>query len=100
MSRRELVAVSYRGRPRLDPGYLMARSHIGLALFDAALQLLHRFPDPLLSPDAHASAPDYLGVEDPRITRIDDRLAGTWRSTIRGTSRRTARGCTRSAQRC
>jgi predicted GH43/DUF377 family glycosyl hydrolase len=54
--------------------------------------ILHRFPDPLLSPDAHASAPDYLGVEDPRITRIDGRFvmvycgcgkAGdTWRATL------------------
>src|SRR5687768_2525602 len=37
-SSREIVAVVYRGRPRTDPGYLMTRSHVGLALFDADLR--------------------------------------------------------------
>ena len=91
-SRQELVAVLYRGRPRTDPGYLMTRSHVGLALFNHDLDLVHRFPEPLLSPDPDPAAPDYLGVEDPRVTRIDDKFvmvycgcgqAGdTWRATL------------------
>src|SRR5687767_8362626 len=88
----DLVAVLYRARPRSDPGYLMTRSSIGLALFDAELKLLHRFPEPLLGPDVSNSAPDYLGVEDPRVTRIGDRFVmvycgcgehrGTWLATL------------------
>ena len=70
---REIVAVVYRGRPRTDPGYLMTRSHVGLALFDAGLRPVHRFREPLLSPATDPHAPDYLGVEDPRVTRIDDK---------------------------
>jgi predicted GH43/DUF377 family glycosyl hydrolase len=89
---RELVATFYRGRPRSDPGYAMNRSHVGLALFDAELAQVHRFAEPLLSPHADPASPDYLGVEDPRITRIDGRFvmvycgcgsAGdTWRATL------------------
>ena len=88
----ELVAIFYRGRPRRDAGYPMNRSHVGLALFDAELTAVHRFPQPLLSPDPDPAAPDYLGVEDPRITRINGGFvmvycgcgwAGdTWRATL------------------
>jgi predicted GH43/DUF377 family glycosyl hydrolase len=89
---RDLVAVLYRGRPRTDPGYLMTRSSVGLALFDADLKLIHRFPKPVLTPAWGKREPDYLGTEDPRVTRIGDRFVmvycgcgedrGTWRATL------------------
>lgn len=88
----DLVAVLYRARPRSDPGYLMTRSYVGLALFSADLKCIHRFPRPLLSPEAGKTDPDFLGVEDPRVTRIGDRFVmvycgcgedrGTWRATL------------------
>lgn len=89
----DLVAVLYRGRPKSDPGYLMNRSRIGLALFDGDLQLIHRFNSPVLGPDQPKASDDYLGAEDPRITRIGDRFLmvycgcglhekGTWRATL------------------
>lgn len=88
-----LVAVHYRARPKSDPGYMLTRSYIGLALFTPQLELIYRFPEPVLSPDQDASAPDYLGVEDPRITRVGDKFimvycgsgldeVGAWRGTL------------------
>lgn len=65
-----VVAIHYRARPRHDPGRILTRSYVGLALFTTDLQLLYRFPEPLLSPDLVMTAPDALGVEDPRITRF------------------------------
>jgi predicted GH43/DUF377 family glycosyl hydrolase len=90
---RELVAVLYRGRPRTDPGYLLSRSYIGVALFNSELEPIHRFDEPVLAPDPSEGAPDHLGVEDPRITRIDDTFVmvycgcglghdGNWRATL------------------
>ena len=35
------------------------------------LQLIYRHPEPVLSPSDDMADPDYLGVEDPRITQID-----------------------------
>ena len=70
----DLVAVLYRARPRSDPGYLLNRSRAGLALFDSEMKLVHRFPKPVLEPDSQTEADDYLGVEDPRITRIGERF--------------------------
>lgn len=88
----DLVAVLYRARPRSDPGYLMNRSYVGLALFTPELKLIHRFPQPVLAPDPGKTADDFLGCEDPRVTRIDDRFVmvycgcgedrGTWRATL------------------
>jgi predicted GH43/DUF377 family glycosyl hydrolase len=88
----EIAAVLYRGRPRHDPGYPMTRSRIGLALFDSEMQLLHRFGEPLLSPEPQTTAPDFLGVEDPRITCIDGKFVmiycgcgidgDTWRASL------------------
>ncbi len=68
--REGVVALHYRARPKTDPGYRWNRSFVGLALFTPTLQLIKRYSDPILAPGAHPEDPDYLGVEDPRITRI------------------------------
>src|SRR5688572_14585985 len=55
-----LIAVHYRSRPKSDPGYLITRSYVGLALFTPSLELIHRFPEPLVLPDDDKAGPDYL----------------------------------------
>jgi beta-1,2-mannobiose phosphorylase / 1,2-beta-oligomannan phosphorylase len=70
----DLAAVLYRARPSSDPGYMLNRSRIGLALFDLNFRLIHRFPNPLLTTEQSETADDYLGVEDPRITWMDGRF--------------------------
>jgi predicted GH43/DUF377 family glycosyl hydrolase len=88
-----LVAVHYRARPKLDPGYLITRSYVGLALFTPELELIYRFPEPVVMPGSEKSAPDYLGVEDPRISAIDGKfqmvycgsgldMAGAWTGSL------------------
>lgn len=88
-----LIAVHYRARPRSDPGSSMTRSYIGMALFTPQLDLLYRYPEPVVFPDSCRTGPDYLGVEDPRITQVDDRFmmvycgtglddVGAWRGTL------------------
>ena len=68
-----VVATHYRARPRHDPGYRLTRSFTGLALFTPVFaHLLDRRPEPVLCPSASATAGDYLGIEDPRITQIGD----------------------------
>jgi beta-1,2-mannobiose phosphorylase / 1,2-beta-oligomannan phosphorylase len=67
-----VVAIHYRARPETDPGYPFVRSFIGLAVFTPEYTLLDRYQEPVVSPEASSEAFDYLGVEDPRITRIGD----------------------------
>ena len=67
--REGMVVVHYRARPRVDPGYLIARSYVGLALFSVDFELIYRFPEPVVSPGIEPTDVDYLGVEDPRVTR-------------------------------
>jgi predicted GH43/DUF377 family glycosyl hydrolase len=67
-----LVALHYRARPKSDPGYRWNRSFVGLALFTPTLEPLKRYSQPVIAPGDSPDAPDYLGVEDPRITRIGD----------------------------
>ncbi len=68
-----VVVAHYRARPRRDPGYRINRSFTGLALFtpDTA-HLLARHTEPVICPAVHPADNDYLGIEDPRITCIDD----------------------------
>jgi predicted GH43/DUF377 family glycosyl hydrolase len=65
-----LVAVHYRARPEKDPGLPFVRSFVGLALFTPDLKPLYRYQEPVVCPDPMIDGSDYLGVEDPRITRI------------------------------
>jgi predicted GH43/DUF377 family glycosyl hydrolase len=65
-----VVVIHYRARPETDPGLPFVRSFIGLAVFTPGYKLLHRHPEPVLNPDPLSDGADYLGVEDPRITRI------------------------------
>ncbi|HEX2948185.1 MAG TPA: hypothetical protein VHV83_01210, partial [Armatimonadota bacterium] len=68
-----VVAMHYRARPKDDPGYRWTRSFMGLAVFTPdTTHLLKRYEHPLVSPDTDPIGIDYLGVEDPRITRIGD----------------------------
>ncbi len=69
-----VVAVHYRGRPEVDPGSAFTRSFIGLAVFDPQMELLYRYQEPVLWPSADPQGFDALGVEDPRITRLDGRF--------------------------
>jgi predicted GH43/DUF377 family glycosyl hydrolase len=71
---RGVVAVHYRARPEIDPWSKFTRSFIGLALFTPELQLLYRYQEPVLRPSADPQGFDALGVEDPRITRLDGRF--------------------------
>jgi len=66
-----VAVLHYRARPRKDTGYKFNRSFIGLAVMTPTLELIYRHPDPVLSPSDNMADPDYLGVEDPRITQID-----------------------------
>jgi beta-1,2-mannobiose phosphorylase / 1,2-beta-oligomannan phosphorylase len=67
-----VVAIHYRARPEKDPGSTFGRSFIGLALFTPDLRLLYRYQEPLIYPSPDPDGFDSLGVEDPRITRLDD----------------------------
>jgi beta-1,2-mannobiose phosphorylase / 1,2-beta-oligomannan phosphorylase len=69
-----VVAVLYRARPENDPGSAFTRSFIGLALFTPTFQQLYRYKEPVLFPSANPAGFDSLGVEDPRITRLDGRF--------------------------
>lgn len=67
-----VIAVFYRGIPKEMPGCLSLRSSVGLAVFTPDLKLLHRSAHPLVMPTDDPMGWDYNGVEDQRITRIDD----------------------------
>jgi len=67
-----IVAVFYRAQPNEDPGYPFPRSFIGLALFTPELELLERYPEPVILPSEDPEGYDYVGVEDVRITWIND----------------------------
>jgi beta-1,2-mannobiose phosphorylase / 1,2-beta-oligomannan phosphorylase len=69
-----LVVVHYRARPKTDPDYLITRSYVGLALFSVDLELIYRFPEPVVQPGTSKTDPDYLGVEDPRVTTFSDKF--------------------------
>jgi len=66
-----VAVLHYRARPRKDEGYKWNRSFIGLAVLTPNLELIYRHPEPVLWPSDSMADPDYLGVEDPRITLID-----------------------------
>jgi len=67
-----VVAIHYRARPETDPGSSFVRSFIGLALFTPDLKPLYRFQEPVLYPSPLPDGYDHYGVEDPRITRLED----------------------------
>jgi len=67
-----IVALHYRARPKTDLGYKWNRSFVGLALFTPWLEPLQRRTEPVLLPGECPDEPDFLGVEDPRITRFGD----------------------------
>ena len=67
-----VVAIHYRARPEIDPGASFVRSFIGLALFTPDLKPLYRFQEPVLYPSPLPDGYDHYGVEDPRITRLED----------------------------
>jgi predicted GH43/DUF377 family glycosyl hydrolase len=67
-----IVAVFYRAQPRHSPGFRAPRSSVGLALFTPDLELIRRLPNPVLLPSDNPRAYDHFGVEDPRVTRLED----------------------------
>lgn len=66
-----IVAIHYRARPKTDPGFQHTRSYVGLAVYTPELELIHRYPDPVVSPSPDKDDFDHLGVEDPRVTYLD-----------------------------
>ncbi|RYG22479.1 hypothetical protein EON82_16960, partial [bacterium] len=70
---REVVALHYRARPKLDPGFRHTRSYVGLSVHEPDLTPIRRFEQPVLGPGG-TGEPDVLGAEDPRVTWID----GAW----------------------
>ena len=69
-----VVAMYYRARPKTDPGHKWTRSFIGLAVFTPELDLLKRYAEPVLAPGEAETDFDCLGVEDPRISRINGKF--------------------------
>ena len=67
-----LVVVHYRARPKTNPLYAITKSYVGLALFNADMELVYRFPEPVVSPGTDPADVDFLGAEDPRVTRVGD----------------------------
>ena len=67
-----VVAIHYRARPETDPGSSFVRSFIGLALFTPDLKPLYRYKEPIIYPSPYLDGYDHFGVEDPRITRLED----------------------------
>ena len=67
-----IVAVHYRGISKKVSGEQPSRSYLGLALFTPEVELLKRYPEPVILPSENPQGYDYLGVEDVRITRIGD----------------------------
>ncbi|HOM80290.1 MAG TPA: hypothetical protein PLU39_13985 [Armatimonadota bacterium] len=70
--REGVVAILYRAQPRQSTGFRAPRSSIGLAVFTPELDLLRRFPEPVVRPTEDPEGYDYDGAEDPRVTRIGD----------------------------
>lgn len=64
-----VVALVYRAQGAYDPMRHHAPSRLGLALLTPTLELVYRFPFPVV--DATADFHN-LGVEDPRCTRVGD----------------------------
>jgi len=59
----------YRAQGAIIAEKRHAPSYLGLALFTPALEIVRRYPAPVLTPEAPFHN---LGVEDPRCTRVDD----------------------------
>ena len=67
-----MVALHYRARPRQNTKWRITRSYVGLALCTPAMELLERYDEPVVCPGENRDDVDYLGIEDPRITRFGD----------------------------
>ncbi len=60
----------YRAQGEKTTNYDYRRSSWGLAILTPNLELIKRFPQPVLKPEENF---EDLGVEDPRITKVGDR---------------------------
>lgn len=65
-----VVAVYYRACPKKWKNF--PPSFVGLAVFTPTLDLLKRWPAPLMTKGDDPDGYDYTSAEDPRITRIGD----------------------------
>jgi len=59
----------YRAQGLKSEDYDYRKSSLGVAVFSPTLELLYRFPKPVLLPD---TTYDILGVEDARISQFGD----------------------------
>ncbi len=70
---RDIVVLHYRARPAKDPGFENTRSYIGLSIHEPDLTLISRRETPVIFP-GRSGEPDYLGAEDPRISKVDGKF--------------------------
>jgi len=69
LSQDSLVFLLYRAQGEETPEYDYRKSSLGLAIFSPTLELLYRYPNPVIVPDTEYDA---LGVEDARISKFGD----------------------------
>jgi predicted GH43/DUF377 family glycosyl hydrolase len=81
LSQPALCFLLYRAQGRKTDAYDYSRSSIGLAILDRNLHLLARHSGPVILPD---QSYDNLGVEDPRITKVNDRYIMFYTAYSRG----------------
>ena len=72
LSQPALCFLLYRAQGKRTVTYDYSRSSIGLAILDPDLHLLARHSGPVILPD---QSYDNLGVEDPRITKVNHRYS-------------------------
>jgi predicted GH43/DUF377 family glycosyl hydrolase len=67
-----IVVVYYRARPaqETDAERPISRSFAGCAIFTPELELLYRYPFPIIAPEEDKDSCDYFGVEDGRLHRF------------------------------
>lgn len=81
LSQSGLCFLLYRAQGKRTDAYDYSRSSIGLAILDPDLHLLARHSGPVILPD---QSYDNLGVEDPRITKVNDRYIMFYSAYSRG----------------
>lgn len=84
LSQDALCFLLYRAQGKPTDTYDYSRSSIGLAILSSELQLLARHTEPVVLPDQDY---DNLGVEDPRITKVNDRYIMFYTAYSKGESK-------------
>jgi len=67
-----VVVIHDQTRPDKSEGFDWPRCYIGLAVFTPDFELLKRYDQPVMMPSEDKHNVDHCGVQDPRITRVND----------------------------